>query len=229
MSDAPLSVREIYRRSRKPRDDFWTDRVSRPPAALVVRWVKDTPLTPNQITLVSLFVALVSAVLFALWPGRPGLIAAALTLQFSYVLDCADGQLARIRGTASAMGAQLDFLTDAIKAPAVLAAVTLRLWREHGGRMFVMLGLFGLVALAAGLSLTSFVRGADFAAGSAPPSRRAPLVRAAEWLGKTAIQYPRYMLLVCLGGVVEVYFFAYITANALYAARTLLAVARRVI
>jgi len=220
-------VRGIYRRSRKERDDFWTDRVSRPPAALLVWWVKDTALTPNQITFISLGVALGAAATFVAWPGRAGLVAAGIGVQLSYVLDCADGQLARVRGTASAIGAQLDFLTDALKAPALLAAVTLRLWREHGEPLFVVLGLLGLVALAAGLSMTTFVRGEAYAGAPGPARARSTAVRAAEWIGKTAIQYPRYLLLVCLIGVVEIYFFAYIAANALYAARTLLSIVRR--
>lgn len=220
-------VREIYRRSRKERDDFWTDRISRPPAALIVWWVRDTVLTPNQITFLSLGVAFVAAATFAAWPGRAGLVAAGLGVQLSYVLDCADGQLARVRGTASAVGAQLDFLTDAIKAPALLAAVTLRLWHEQGRPLFVVLGLLGLVALAAGLSMTTFVRGEDYTSGVGPARARSGVVRVAEWIGKTAIQYPRYMLLVCLIGVIEIYFFAYIAATALYAARTLLSIVRR--
>ena len=219
-------VREIYLRSRKERDDFWTDRISRPPAALLVWWVKDSAVTPNQITFLSLGVALVAAAIFAAWPGYAGLVTAGVVVQISYVLDCADGQLARVRGTASAVGAALDFVTDAVKAPALLAAVTLRLWLETDRPLFVVLGLLGLVALAAGLSMTTFVRGAD-AASAAPPAPRPPVVRAAEWIGKTAIQYPRYMLLVCLLGAIQIYFFAYVAANALYAARTLLAIIRR--
>ena len=221
-------VRDIYLRSRKERDDFWTDRVSRPPAALLVWWVKDTAVTPNRITLVSLGVGLIAAAMFVLCPGRLGLLAAGLMVQLGYVLDCADGQLARLRGTATALGAQLDFVTDAIKAPALLAGVTLRLWREHDDPLYVVVGLLGLAALAAGLSLTSFVRGSEFSAGGGASVPRGKGVRAVEWLGRTAIQYPRYLLLVCALGLVEIYFFAYVAANALYAARTLLGVARRV-
>jgi phosphatidylglycerophosphate synthase len=221
-------VREIYLRSRKERDDFWTDRVSRPPAALVVWWVRDTAITPNQITFVSLGVALIGAAAFAAWPGYVGLVAAGLAVQLSYVLDCADGQLARVRGTASATGAALDFLTDAVKAPVLLAAVTWRLWVEHDRPHYVVLGLLGQAALAAGLSMTTFVRGAAAeGAGAGPPRPRPAPVRAAEWIGKTAIQYPRYMLVVCLLGAIEIYFFAYVAANALYASRTLLSIVRR--
>jgi len=221
-------VREIYLRSRKEQDDFWTDRISRPPAALIVWWVKDTALTPNRITLMSLAVGLVAAGMFVVCPGHLGLVAAAFAVQLAYILDCADGQLARLRGTTSALGAQLDYLTDAIKAPALLAAITLRLWIERDDPLYVVLGLLGLAALGAGLSLTSFVRGAEFSIADGPRVERGPLVRAIEWAGRTAIQYPRYLLLVCALGLVEIYFFAYIAANTLYAARTLLGVVRKV-
>ena len=44
------------------------------------------------------------------------------------MLDCADGQLARLKGTSSPVGAHLDFLMDELKAFALVAAIAIRLW-----------------------------------------------------------------------------------------------------
>ena len=218
-------VRAIYRQSKKPVDDFWTEWVSRPPAALLVYWLKGTALTPNQVTILSLATAAAAAAAFVALPGWLGLVLAGLLYQLSYVLDCADGQLARMRGTTSPLGADLDFLMDELKALLVLGAVSVRLWLERGDRRYLLLGVIGLVMLASNLSLTKFMRGPSF---PAPPPRdegRSPKggpVAVAAWVGKWLIQYPRYLLIVCLLGRVEIFFFAYLAANALLLLRSLL-------
>src|SRR5438309_720417 len=105
---------------------------------------------------------------------------AVLVFELSYVLDCADGMLARWRGTASPVGHLLDFLMDELKAFLLLAAVSVRLFREHGDVRFLLLGLFGLVALASGIALTTFVRRPEVAGPgqpSQPPPRAKSLLR----------------------------------------------------
>jgi len=153
-----MSAAEVYRKTRKVPDLFWNAYVCRPIAALVVSAIESTRITPNQITLSAVLVALVSVAMLLLWPGHLGLVAAVVVFELSYVLDCADGMLARWRGTASPVGHLLDFLMDELKAFCLLAAVAVRLFQEHGDTRFLLLGLFGLVALASGIALTTFVR-----------------------------------------------------------------------
>src|SRR6476646_1102986 len=94
-------VRDIYRTSKKKQDINWfTEHVARPPAAVVVYAIKGTRITPNQVTFLSAAIAAGACAMFATWLGWAGAIAAALVLEFSFVLDCADGQLARLRRTA---------------------------------------------------------------------------------------------------------------------------------
>src|SRR5450432_1717900 len=125
-----MSAAEVYRKTRKVPDLFWNAYVCRPIAAVLVDALKDTRITPNQITLSAVFVALGSVAMLLLWPGHVGLIAAVVVFELSYVLDCSDGMLARWRGTASPVGHLLDFLMDELKAFLLLAAVAVRLFRE---------------------------------------------------------------------------------------------------
>jgi hypothetical protein len=238
-----MSALEVYRKTRKIPDLFWNAYVCRPVAAVLVDVVKDTRITPNQITLSAVLVALVSVALLLVWPGHIGLIAAALVFELSYVLDCADGMLARWRGIASTAGHLLDFLMDELKAFCILAAVSVRLFQEHGDTRFLLLGLFGLVALASGIALTTFIRRPEIAApparsgeGSSPAlgtqgaPRRSPVRRAVglvESAAKLVIHYPSYILLIALIGRAELYFLPYIAVNALYAARAFTSVAWR--
>lgn len=199
--------------------------------------LRDTAITPNQVTLCAMGVCWVAATAFVAWPGWLGLIVAGVLYQVSYVLDCADGQLARVRGSASILGSELDFLTDELKAYFIWAAVAIRLWRFGDGSAddtTLMLGLVGLVLLASNLSLTKFLRNPVFpqppAANEGRSFHGGPLAFA-NWLGKWLIQYPRYLLVVCLLGHVEIYFFVYLAAQALLCARSFmrvtLAVGRR--
>jgi phosphatidylglycerophosphate synthase len=226
-----MSAREVYQRTKKVPDLFWNRFVCRPVAAVVVDAVKGTRVTPNQITLASFAVAMLSAVLIIILPGRAGLIAAIAVYQASYVLDCADGMLARWRGLASPAGHLLDFLMDELKAFAILAAAAVRLHFEHPEQPFLLLGLAGLVALASGIALTSFTRHPEIAPpkGSAAPSQSAlaRLVRVIESGAKFLVHYPSYILYVALTGRLELYFYPYIAVNAVYAARTWLSVALR--
>jgi phosphatidylglycerophosphate synthase len=164
-------------------------------------------------------------------PGHGGLIAAVAVYQFSYVLDCADGMLARWRGIASPAGHLLDFLMDELKAFAILAAAAIRLHFEQPHQPFLLLGVGGLVALASGIALTSFQRHPAIAppAGAGTPSRSlvAKLVRVVEGIAKFLIHYPSYILYVALAGRLELYLYPYLAVNVLYAAKAWLAVALR--
>lgn len=226
-----MSAREVYQKTKKLPDLFWNRFVCRPLAAVLVDAVKDTGITPNQITLLSCVVGFASAALLVALPGHSGLIAAVFVYQLSYVLDCADGMLARWRGLASPAGHLLDFLMDELKAFAVLAAAAVRLHLQYPEQPFLLLGLGGLVALASGIALTSFQRHPAIA----PPSRAAEpprglLARALRLLesgAKFLIHYPSYILYVALAGRLELYLYPYVAVNVLYAARTWLSVALR--
>jgi hypothetical protein len=71
-------------------------------------------VTPNQITLISFAIGLLSAYEFSrgdFWSIFTG----ALLLQLSIIVDCVDGELARYTRKFSALGAWLDAITDRIK------------------------------------------------------------------------------------------------------------------
>jgi len=226
-----MGAREVYQRTKKVPDLFWNRFVCRPLAAVLVDLAKGTRLTPNQITLASFVLGFASAGLLIALPGRTGLIVAVLVYQASYVLDCADGMLARWRGLASPAGHLLDFLMDELKAFAILAAAAVRLHLEHPERPFLLLGLAGLVALASGIALTSFQRHPEIAPpkSSTAPSRSlvARAIRLVESCAKFLIHYPSYILYVAFTGRLELYLYPYLVVNVLYASKAWLGVALR--
>ena len=79
-------------------------------------------MTPNQVTLISFAVGLLSAYEFSrgtFWT----IFAGAILLQLSIIIDCADGELARYTRQFSGLGAWLDAITDRIKEYLVFFAL----------------------------------------------------------------------------------------------------------
>jgi len=228
-------VAAIYRASKKKKDINWfTEWVCRPWAAVVVYALRNTPITPNQVTFLSALICVGAGAMFVFLPGHLGLVAAALVFELSFILDCADGQLARIRKTASALGHQLDFLMDEIKAMLVFGCVAARLWHTTGdadmAEVYLLVGLGGMFALAAGISMTSFMRRPEY--GAKPPTedgqpavvtRRPGLVGALIWLAESVarafVHYPAYIWLAAALNRIDLYFWAYAAVNGLYLLR----------
>jgi hypothetical protein len=222
----------IYRSSKKQRDINWfTEWVARPPAAVVVYALRGTPITPNQVTFASTAIAAAACAMFALWPGYVGLVVAAAVFELSFVLDCVDGQLARLRKMASPLGHLLDFLMDELKAMLLYGCVAVRLWRGSADDRFLLVGLGALFCLASGISLTSFMRRPEY--GARPPTadgqpaeltrRRGPIggvLSAIEWCARIVVHYPQYLWLCAIVDRIDVYFWAYAGVNALYLAKS---------
>ncbi|HEX6837874.1 MAG TPA: CDP-alcohol phosphatidyltransferase family protein, partial [Polyangia bacterium] len=138
------TVRDIYRQSKKKRDNFWTEWISRPPAAVLVWMLKGTRVTPNQVSFLAIAVAAGGGATLILWRTWLGLVVAGLLLQLAYVIDCVDGQLARIKSMASPVGALLDFMLDEVKAFMVIAAAAARLFLQSQDPKWLLIGLGGL-------------------------------------------------------------------------------------
>ena len=229
-------IRDLYQASKKRKDINWfTEHIARPPAAVVVWLLRNTRVTPNQVTFLSALVCAVAAAMFALLPGWGWLIAAAAVFELSFVLDCADGQLARLRKIASPLGHLLDFLMDELKAMLILAVVAVRLWREGGDVLYLLVGLGGLFCLASGLTLTSFTRRPEYGAkGPTEEGQQAEVggrtgpvgmvLNGLEWAARVVVHYPQYIWICALAGRIDVYFWAYGAVNVLYLGMTFLKV-----
>ncbi len=108
----------------KSRDGFLTTHAISPWSRYLARWCARRGLTPNQVTTASLITALIAAGCAATGT-RAGFAAAGLLLLASFVLDCADGQLARYALRYSTLGAWLDATFDRAKEYAYYAGLAL--------------------------------------------------------------------------------------------------------
>lgn len=94
----------------------------RPLAFVIVRAVRNLPVTANQVSIASLIAGVAAGLCF--WQGTPqGYLIGAICYFLCNVLDCADGQLARLRNTKSFIGYVLDGTIDALSAIAVFVGI----------------------------------------------------------------------------------------------------------
>jgi hypothetical protein len=89
--------------------------IFRPPAFLLVKLIYQTPITPNQITWISLFFGVFGAFLITLGTATGYFIAAMCFIIYN-ILDCSDGQLARLQNSGTVTGRIVDGSADYIVA-----------------------------------------------------------------------------------------------------------------
>lgn len=90
--------------------DLW---IYRPLGFLVVKAVQNTSITPNQLTILALVSGILGGIAFAF--GTPASFVAGALLYFMFnVLDCSDGQLARLKRNGTPAGRIIDGVADYI-------------------------------------------------------------------------------------------------------------------
>jgi phosphatidylglycerophosphate synthase len=128
----------------------WDQRAAR----VLVKPLARTPVTPNQLTTLTLVLALAGAGLFA--TGDPGLAGWAAGL---FVLarfgDHFDGELARLKGLASRFGYYYDYVAGAVSYAALFLGIGIGLADGPLGPWALLLGLAGSASalLSMGLNL----------------------------------------------------------------------------
>ncbi len=126
-------------------DTYFNRKLSRP----ITRWLLQTPLSPNHITVLSGVVGVLGALCF-LPGGYWGPVLGALLLQFSVVLDCCDGEVARVKFMESPLGDWLDIVCDTVVHIAIFFGMGVAVWRN--GATGHALALAGVLALGGALA-----------------------------------------------------------------------------
>ena len=205
------AIRQVYRDSCKDEDIAWNTYFARPLAAILVYLLRPTPITPNQVTLLGAAVFFGAAAAFVAVPGPMGCLVAAAVVQLSYLFDCADGQLARLKSMTSEVGAHLDFLIDEIKALLLVGALCVRMWWWEEQELWLVAGIAAIFLVAMATSMTTFVRRPEYAGTEIKPgesarkrSMPASLVGKVIWIVEAVaryfVHYPSWILWVALVG-----------------------------
>lgn len=112
---AKLSLRAVQKLTCKKRDAWWTVVLVDPVATrMLIVMARFRFITPNRVTWAALFVGLGSAALFLKGDTQSLIIGAAL-YHLSFIFDCIDGKLARLKGNGTVFGGWLDYVFDRIR------------------------------------------------------------------------------------------------------------------
>ncbi|SEF97920.1 Phosphatidylglycerophosphate synthase [Thermomonospora echinospora] len=136
-----FTLEDVRSRTYKARDAWWTVLLVDPLASRLVKFTANrTGVTPNQLTTGALFLGLGAAACFAT-AETTWLLVGALLYHFSFVLDCMDGKVARLKGTGSVFGAWLDYIFDRVRVLACAIALMGGQYAATGNVAFVWTAL----------------------------------------------------------------------------------------
>lgn len=128
------TIRE-WRQRLQPADEFdaepYVHHVVRPFSIYITLALGRTPITPNQVTAISIVLELVAAVLWAIG-GIGNFVIGGVLCQAAQFLDAVDGELARLKSMTSQKGLFLDLLGHYLTDYAMIVGTGLGLAREFG-------------------------------------------------------------------------------------------------
>jgi len=136
-----FTLEDVRSRTYKARDAWWTVFLVDPLAGrAVVRIANRTSITPNQLTWGALVLGLGSAGCF-LMQTWAWLIAGAVLYHLSFVLDCMDGKIARLKGTGTVLGGWLDYVFDRVRVLACTITLMMGQYEATGHEFYLLMGV----------------------------------------------------------------------------------------
>lgn len=129
----------------------------RPIGFRIARMLRGTGITPNMVTVISIFVG--AAVGFMFYHDNLIYnICGILLLVFANILDCVDGQLARLTGIKSAIGRILDGFAGDIWFASIYIGFALRLSHDYGTDWFFALAVLSGISHLVQANITDYYK-----------------------------------------------------------------------
>jgi phosphatidylglycerophosphate synthase len=119
--------------------------------------LRGTSVTPNMVTVISIFVGIAGGVLFFPTDVRLN-IAGIACLIVANILDCVDGQLARMTGIKSDFGRILDGLAGDFWFLTIYASLALRLHEETGSWGYIAVAVFSALSHLLQANITDYYK-----------------------------------------------------------------------
>jgi CDP-L-myo-inositol myo-inositolphosphotransferase len=133
--------RSLFRMLGKPTDGFVSRHFNRKISTRITRLLVHTPVTPNQLSIVTMLISFASA-----WLVSQGgesywhLALGGLLFQFASIVDGCDGEIAKLKFMGSRMGEWVDTLADNVSYLVFLIAVISGMYAYTGDSFYSMLG-----------------------------------------------------------------------------------------
>lgn len=107
----------------------------------IVNILKDYPIKPDWVTGFTIFLGVISALLFC-FANKYSILIAAIFLEIYYIFDAVDGQLARVKGQSSLTGAFFDYISNHIVHSLVFLGIGYGLFHRSGNILYFISGAF---------------------------------------------------------------------------------------
>ena len=114
-----------------------------------------TPVTPNQVTITSLILGIISGVFFSLGECTYT-ITAGLLYFLSTVFDQCDGEVARLKQKETEFGRKLDIIVDAIVNAVIVVGITIAVYVGIGSVLVIIAGVFAMTGITISLLLATY-------------------------------------------------------------------------
>lgn len=122
-------------------DGVWCWLFVRPVSRLLVRALLRTPLTPNQVSVMSALIGVAASAVILLGGAWATSLLPLVILQLSMILDCCDGDVARLKLKFSRLGEWLDSMGDETIQLTLVAALGIGLARDGAHPAWAALGV----------------------------------------------------------------------------------------
>ena len=117
---------------------FFVWKISAPITYILVR----TPISANQVTVIQEIIGVIGAILLAI-PNIKIMLLGIVLIQFGFILDCVDGEIARYKGQSSVRGVFLDLIGHQIVIPFYIFFTSLGVFIRTGQLDVLIMGFLG--------------------------------------------------------------------------------------
>lgn len=124
-------------------------------SGLITWFLVKTPVTPNQVTIISLILGIVSAAFFS-HGAHTCTIIAGMFYFVSTVFDQCDGEVARFRRMESDFGRVFDIIVDSIVNAAIVIGITIAIYKTNGSSLTIVAGFLAMMGIVISLLLTTY-------------------------------------------------------------------------
>lgn len=139
-SDLKWAKKKLLLSLRNPKDGWVSKYLNRPISLSLTSLLAQTSLTPNQVSLTSFALGLLSALFFFFQKS----LAAAIFCQLSSIIDGIDGEIARAKFEQSQFGSILDSILDRYADAAIICGLTFLSYVQKPSPLPLILGALAL-------------------------------------------------------------------------------------
>ncbi len=145
MDNKHATIKEL-KKALKQEDSFFSIYFYRKISLRITWLLIRTKITPNQVTLFSLILSIIAALLFV-----PGIysysILGIVFLHLSFLMDHVDGEIARYKNLKSPFGAWFDQITDRIMESLVFISITIGIYNNTNNYLVFIFGMLAVFNL----------------------------------------------------------------------------------